>query len=234
AEGNRAMDRAQYEIAPYTEADLESQLNNAATLYGAEGEKVVGDVKEFVAGINAYIDEALVDPNKMPAEYAALKQVPTEWTPTDVIAEASLIGGIFGKGGGQEVRSAQILQALEQQFGAGAGQAAWSDFREHNDPEAPTTVSTAFPYETNSPFSPTGSAMPDPGSVNFPSDGPPLASSSSLAAATDTPMQQAIPNDGSIGSQLLHQLVAGPPLASNWELVSARHSATGHAIAVMG
>jgi acyl-homoserine lactone acylase PvdQ len=76
--------------------------------------------------------------------------------------------------------------------------------------------------------------MPDPGSVSFPSDGPPLASSSSPAAATDTPMQQAIPNDGSIGSQLLHQLLAGPPLASNWELVSARHSATGHAIAVMG
>src|SRR5205085_5218878 len=48
AEGNRAMDRAEWLIAPYTEADLESQLNNAKTIYGAEGEKVVGDVKELV------------------------------------------------------------------------------------------------------------------------------------------------------------------------------------------
>src|SRR5207253_3350170 len=104
AEGNRAMDRAQWLIAPYTEADLESQINNAVALYGAEGEKVVNDVKEFVAGINAYIQEALINPNKLPAEYAALKQVPMEWKPTDVLAEASLIGGIFGRGGGSEVR----------------------------------------------------------------------------------------------------------------------------------
>src|ERR1700724_1326313 len=85
AEGNRAMDRTQWMLAPYTEADLQSQLDNAPKLYGAEGEKVVTDLKEFVAGINAYIAEALINPNKMPAEYAALKQVPTEWKPTDVI-----------------------------------------------------------------------------------------------------------------------------------------------------
>ena len=72
AEGNRAMDRAQWLLAPYTEADLESQLTNAPILYGAEGKQVVEDVKEYVAGINAYIDAALLNPNLMPAEYAAL------------------------------------------------------------------------------------------------------------------------------------------------------------------
>src|SRR6185312_10295930 len=128
--------------------DLESQLNNAATLYGARGEQVVEDVKEFVAGINAYVDEALLDPNKLPAEYAALKQVPTEWKPTDVIAEASLIGGIFGKGGGAEVRSALALEAFEKRFGRAGGRAAWQNFREHNDPEAPVTIANKlFPYE---------------------------------------------------------------------------------------
>jgi len=49
----------QWSLAPYTEADLESQITNAGTLYGAEGEQVVTDVKDFVAGINAYIAEAL-------------------------------------------------------------------------------------------------------------------------------------------------------------------------------
>src|SRR5256712_8306469 len=77
AAGNRAMDRVQWSIAPYTEADLEAQITNAVKLYGADGEKVLNDVKEFVAGINAYIDEALINPNKMPAEYATLKQAPT-------------------------------------------------------------------------------------------------------------------------------------------------------------
>jgi Penicillin amidase len=47
AEGNRAMDRTQWMIAPYTEADLQSQLENAPKLYGADGEKVLQDVKEL-------------------------------------------------------------------------------------------------------------------------------------------------------------------------------------------
>src|SRR5207245_4831528 len=38
AEGNRAMDRTQWLIAPYTEADLESQIQNAPKPYGAVGE----------------------------------------------------------------------------------------------------------------------------------------------------------------------------------------------------
>ena len=35
------MDRTQWSLAPYTEADLESQITNAGKLYGAEGEQVV-------------------------------------------------------------------------------------------------------------------------------------------------------------------------------------------------
>ena len=242
AEGNRAMDRAQYLIAPYTEADLQSQLENAPKLYGTEGEKVIADVNEFVAGINAYITEALVNPNKMPAEYAGIGKSPTLWKATDVIAEASLIGGIFGKGGGSEVRSALALEAFEKQFGKTAGRAKWSDFREHNDPEAPVTVSKGFPYETTSPFSKTGLAMPEPGSVSFVNDGEPVEGTSaskvsppaSGSEVTHTPAPQAIPSDGSIGSQLLREALAGPPHASNWELVNAKHSTNGHAIAVMG
>jgi acyl-homoserine lactone acylase PvdQ len=232
--GNRAMDQVQWTIAPYTEADLQSQLNNAPVLYGAKGSQVVEDVNEFCAGINAYIAEALLDPSKMPAEYAALGKVPTEWKPTDVIAEASLIGGIFGKGGGAEVRSALTLEAFEAKFGKVAGRMAWKDFREQNDPQAPTTVSKAFPYETGSPFATTGLAMPDPGSVSFVQDGSPTTPATAGAAKTDTPDPVAIPNDGSIGSKLLHDALAGPALMSNWELVNAKHSTDGHSIAVMG
>jgi acyl-homoserine lactone acylase PvdQ len=252
--GNRAMDQVQWTIAPYTEADLQSQLDNAPVLYGAKGSQVVEDVKEFCAGINAYIAEARIDPNKLPAEYAALGKAPEEWKPTDVIAEASLIGGIFGKGGGAEVRSALTLEAFEAKFGKSAGRKAWKGFREQNDPEAPVTVKKAFPYETGSPFAKAGLAMPEPGSVSFVQDGSggPAATAAAPAPAaapaqaaspaagspdaqrTDTPDPVAIPSDGSLGSKLLHDALAGPALMSNWELVNAKHSTNGHAIAVMG
>jgi acyl-homoserine lactone acylase PvdQ len=230
---NREMDRMQWAIAPYTEADLQSQLDAAPTLYGAAGSQVVNDVENYVAGINAYITKALADPLLMPAEYAGVGKLPTYWTPTDVIAEASLIGGIFGKGGGNELRSAMTLQAFEQRFGTARGQAAWSDFREKNDPEAPTTVSQSFPYETTSPFATTGLAMPDAGSVTFTPTGPPVGSSSSTLK-TAGPAQLPIPNDGSIGAALLRQATVGGGLDSNWELVAARHSSNGHTLAVMG
>src|SRR6185437_14615787 len=107
------------------------------------------------------------------------------------------------------------------------------------------TVSKAFPYETGSPFSKTGLAMPDPGSVQFVQDGSGASAATASAAGasssapaadtkTDTPDPVAIPKDGSIGAKLLHAALAGPALMSNWELVNAKHSTNGHPIAVMG
>ena len=105
---------------------------------------------------------ATVNPLLLPGEYLAAGQTPKPWTVTDVIAEASLIGGIFGKGGGNEVGSALALQALERRFGQARGQRAWTDFREANDPEAPTTIlHHRFPYETNNAFAKRGLALPD-------------------------------------------------------------------------
>src|SRR5205807_1315357 len=171
APSNRAMDRAQWLAAPYTEADLQWQVENLPREYGPAGAQVIEDAKELVAGINAYIDEAKLDPNKMPAEYAGLGRTPEEWKVTDVVAETSLISGLFGKGGGAEVRSALALEAFEGRFGKAAGRHVWTDFREQDDPEAPTTVAKSFAYENGSPFARTGLAMPDRGSVTFLDDG---------------------------------------------------------------
>src|SRR5256714_2854459 len=101
AAGNRAMDRTQWALAPYTEADLQSQIDHAADLYGDAGRLAGNDVNEYGAGVNAYIDMATNPanaPSKLPGEYAAFGKLPQHFTPTDVIATASLIGGIFGKG----------------------------------------------------------------------------------------------------------------------------------------
>ena len=83
-----------------------------------------------------------MNPLKMPGEYAAIgkPQGPQDWKVTDVIATASLIGGIFGKGGGRELDSALLLQDARKRFGRRGGKRVWADLRTAEDPEAPVTV----------------------------------------------------------------------------------------------
>jgi acyl-homoserine lactone acylase PvdQ len=221
---NREMDRAQWQFAPYTEEDLQKQVDDAETLYGPKGAAVTADVRGYVDGINAYIQEALADPTKLPAEYAALGKTPAPWTITDTVAEASLIGGIFGKGGGRELDSALAMQDFLKRFGDRVGRRVWSDFRSRNDPEAPTTVKERFPYETGRAFAKKGLAIPDPGTVTNEPVGEPLGRPTT---------ERAPAGFGDIGAQLRVAL-QNPGHASNWELVSGAESQTGHPIGVLG
>ena len=123
AAGNRAMDANQWALAPYTEADLQKQIDLAPQIYGTVGQQLVRNLDAYVAGVNQYISEAKVNAAKLPAEYVAFATSPAPWKATDVIATASLIGGIFGKGGGNELRSALLLQTLQKRFGTRAAAA---------------------------------------------------------------------------------------------------------------
>jgi acyl-homoserine lactone acylase PvdQ len=233
APGNQAFDESEWAIAPYTEADLQRQIDQLPKLYGAEGARVVSDVHNYVDGVNKYIDEAKLNPiAKMPGEYAAINrpQGPDPWKATDIIATAALVGGIFGAGGGKELPSAQILQELQQRFGKHAGRGAWSDFRSANDPEAPTTVrGKRFPYQVPPKHLAKGSlAMPDRGSVNYTpvrvnSGGSPGANQS--AQGTAAGKLDPCPPGG---------LLCLPGSMSNALVVSARESRSGHPLAVFG
>jgi acyl-homoserine lactone acylase PvdQ len=218
---NAGADASQWQFAPYTEADLERQLAQAPQQYGALGQQAVDDVNAYVEGINAYVTAANLDPNLKPGEYTLLNKPMEPWKPTDVIAIASLVGGIFGQGGGNELNSALTMQSFVKRMGKKAGRRAWADFRSKNDPEAPTTVSKRFPYETRSAFAERGLALPDPGSVRF----------TKTASASVAP--GAARGLATVGARLQAALEAAGH-ASNWELVSARESASGHPIAVMG
>src|SRR5215207_4458013 len=152
AEGNRAFDEEQWALAPYTEADLQRQVDQFDDLYGADGQLIQDDIKDYTEGVNAYIAEARINPSKMPGEYAAINrpQGPDDWQDRDAIAIAALVGGIFGKGGGREIDSALVYQSAIGRFGAKKGPKVWSDFRSKNDPEAPTTVhGKTFRYQTD-------------------------------------------------------------------------------------
>jgi acyl-homoserine lactone acylase PvdQ len=215
---NAGADAGQWGFAPYTEADLERQLSEFPRVYGQIGQQAVDDVQNYVAGINAYVAAAASDPSLRPGEYSLLNKPMEPWKPTDVIAIASLIGGIFGKGGGNEVGSAEAMQALVERFGKKAGRRAWLGFRSKNDPEAPTTIGERFPYETRSAFAGKGLALPKPGSVRETA----TATASSGARGA-----------GGFGEAIEAGLREAAH-ASNWELVSAKHSTSGHPLAVMG
>jgi acyl-homoserine lactone acylase PvdQ len=219
---NAGGDASQWGFAPYAEADLERQLAEAPQLYGQAGRQAVADVGAYVEGINAYIAAANLDPKLKPAEYTILGKPMEPWKPTDVIAIASLVGGIFGQGGGNELNSALTMESFVKRMGEKAGRRAWLDFRSKNDPEAPTTVAKAFPYETRSAFAKRGLALPDPGSVRFAA----TVAGASAAAGTAQGL-------GTVGARLQAALEAAGH-ASNWELVSAKESASGHPIGVMG
>ncbi|MEA2254632.1 MAG: hypothetical protein QOG35_677 [Solirubrobacteraceae bacterium] len=248
APGNRATDAAQWAIAPYTEADLQRQFDQAPALYGDSGRRLQDDALQYVAGVNQYIAEARLDPTKMPGEYAAIGRPlgPDDWKVTDLIATASLIGGIFGQGGGRELQQADLLRSFIARFGARTGRTLWRQFAAFDDPDAPTTVvGRRFPYQTppRTP-APGGEVLPDPGSFralevapaqSAPSD-PGTASRPGLPGAPPLPAG-APPLPGGIDPSAIVPpgLLGGlPPAMSNALLVSGRRSASGRPLAVFG
>jgi acyl-homoserine lactone acylase PvdQ len=143
---NMALDRDQVHAAPYREADLTAQLAFIEAS-GEEGAAGMADLRAYTDGVNAYIQEALLDPAKLPAEYPALQQLPLPWKREDTVAIASLVGAIFGKGGGGELSNHCGLQRMAAELGSAAdARAVFDDFHFANEPEAPATSRRPAPY----------------------------------------------------------------------------------------
>ena len=165
---NIATDRANWRAAPYTEAELEAQFDNADEFRADEGEQVQQDVLNYIDGINQYIGEAIAGTGSavVPAEYTLQIDAPPEpFEPADIIAIASIVAGQFGKGGGREVHSALVLEDAIERFGATEGREVWSDLRSRCRRETTTTVpDSPFPYG-EPPGDPSDVALPDPGTT---------------------------------------------------------------------
>jgi acyl-homoserine lactone acylase PvdQ len=212
---NAAMDAEQWEVAPYTEADLKRQADQPAGALGHQGDVLRRDVDNYIAGINRYIAEARLNPTLMPGEYAAIgrPQGPDNWKREDLIATASLVGGIFGRGGGNELAWSQVADAFDDRFGKRRGARVFRDFRAAEDRAAPVTVlgSRRFPYQVR-PKRPRGVARPDPGSLRT----------------------HEVVSAGASSAGLSLSRTAFPPAASNALLISGRESASGHPLMVAG
>ncbi len=94
------------------------------------GQQIIDDVDEYLEGINDY--------------RAIAGTSGRAWNRNDVVAIAALIGAVFGKGGGDEARRAQLLSALQDRLGQRKGEQVWNDLREQNDPETSVSIDGKF------------------------------------------------------------------------------------------
>jgi acyl-homoserine lactone acylase PvdQ len=273
---NVAMDQSVWANEPYTPQDLQNQVS-----YGTSIEpQVFADATSYVNGINAYISKAEQPLNALtmlPGEYAALGMPggPAKFSLEDLVSIATLVGGIFGKGGGHQLSNAVLYQSLQRRFGNEryvvngspkviaakhkrtgrskprrghrvrkpkvvdrSGLATFLSFNAANDPEAPTTVhGHRFNYQTLPKPSNAVSrtiALPDLGSVQ------PVNHVVAGAAPRARPRAARAGGARPTGLGLGALANAGPGLLSfpsgmsNALLVSAKNSASGHPLAVMG
>ena len=227
---NQGLEQEFWRNAPYTEADLQTQIDSAVASAGDRGQQALGDVNAYVAGVNAYID-ASDSGRYFPGEYVltghkdSITNAGTidHFKTTDLVALASVIGSLFGSGGGGEVNNAISLLAAQQKYGVEQGTQVWESFRERNDPEAVLTVKDgSFPYATK-PADAQGEALPDTGSATREQLVYDRTGSAATADAT-----------GASTTAATTALTSARRGMSNALVVSGDHTASGDPIAVFG
>ncbi|QOV39399.1 penicillin acylase family protein [Streptomyces ferrugineus] len=230
APSNQGLEQQFWRHAPYTEADLQAQIDNAVATNGERGRLALDDAKAYLDGINAYID-ASDSGRYFPGEYVltghkdSITNAGTieHFKLTDLVALGSVIGALFGSGGGGEVNNAISLLAAQEKYGVAKGTEVWESFRERNDPEAVVTVhDKSFPYATR-PDDPQGEALPDAGSVSEEQLVYDRTGSAAGAAATGASTAAAETAMSSAKRGMSNALVVG-----------GEHTASGHPVAVFG
>ncbi|MFE4548489.1 penicillin acylase family protein [Streptomyces sp. NPDC056785] len=231
APSNQGLEQEFWRNAPYTEADLQAQIDSATAGAGARGTQALADANAYIDGINAYID-ASDSGRYFPGEYVltghkdAITNAGTidHFKLTDLVALASVIGALFGSGGGGEVNNALSLLAAQSHYGVAEGTRVWESFRERNDPEAVLTVhdGESFPYATK-PDTAQGEALPDAGSVTQEPLVYDRTGSAGTAKATGTSATAAATALSSARRGMSNALVVG-----------GKATASGHPIAVFG
>jgi acyl-homoserine lactone acylase PvdQ len=221
--GDEAMDHDQLLLTGYNDAQLQRQFDQLDTLYGPQGKRFKDLFNNYVAGINAYIADTQTDPTLLPGDYAVVGAPPQPWTIKDIIGIAGLVGGIFGKGGGNELGNARLLQYLQKEIGKAQAGPVLDAFHSRNDPIAATTIrGKTFNYDIPGRIDPTTTALPDDAFAPL-TGGPTNTTANCDLTAPNVPALKAVSS-----------LLAFPKALSNALLVDAKHSTSGHPLAVFG
>jgi acyl-homoserine lactone acylase PvdQ len=222
---NLATDADQLRQADYTPAEADAQLD-ALSASGPTGKTLVKRLDDFVAGVNA-ARQALcptVTAATCPTPYRLLKLTPTTYTRADVVYAGSLIGGIYGRGGGQEAQNAVFLRQLQAKLGATVGRAVLADLRDAQDPNTPVTDPDAHPYGAPNDVDQAAVAMPDI----------PSKTVKVVGGTGGIPPTTTLSGAGAGGGETLADRLHVPSQMSNALLVAGSHTTTGRPIAVMG
>lgn len=211
----------------FSDEELTAQFESLDERLGAEGARGQADILEYIAGINAYINEAKLNPSKMPAEYAALGVQPAPWTVSDTAALAVLLVTQFTVSNGGEERNQQMQLLFEQQLGK-RWRRVYRDFRMAQDPGA-YTVAKAKGFNsdrTGRKRRPGTNVRLDPGSVT-----PRNTIVSGPGADESAAARERMPDWVGSVTGLKASL---PHWASNALLVSGRLTKSGRPLAAMG
>ena len=212
-DANIRRDARTFRLIDYSEAEYQNMFDNLRVGYGNWEAQAADDIREYIAGFNAYIDVIEGDPSLLPVEYVNRGIKPGRWSVTDAMVMAAYSHVSWGSAGPGEGANAQLLRQLEERFGDQARR-VFDDLRQAPNAETPFTLPAVAGFEH----------QVDPGSVA-------LLDLDSLVLRGVLTIDE--------GAGLLSPEVPAPEVSaleirSNALLVAARHSTTGRPIAVQG
>jgi hypothetical protein len=215
------MDREQLTDQDFTDEELRKQFNDLPQKFGEAGVRGQKDVLDYIAGINARIDDVKSDPTILPAEYAALNVMPAEWDTSDTVAMAVLLVTQFTVSNGGEERNAMMRLEFRKRFGK-RWRARFKDFRTRDDPETFTVARRRHRSDRPGKRRAGVNVIPDLGSIKR--YNPQTAGSGAAAAGEAAPWVQRV-------SRFKEAL---PHHASNGVVVGSRYSKTGRPLWAAG
>ena len=217
------MDREQLTDQDFTDDELRAQFDALPARFGEAGARGRQDVLDYIAGINARIDEVKNDPTKLPAEYPALNVRPERWDVSDTVAMAVLLVTQFTVSNGGEERNAEIRQEFRKRFGRKWAK-RMNDFRHRDHPETFTVAAKRHrsdrpgPNRARRPVN----LVPDLGSIKR--FNPQVEGPGAAEARTTAPWVRIV-------NRARRAL---PPHASNAVLVGGRYSQDGRPLYAAG
>jgi acyl-homoserine lactone acylase PvdQ len=210
----------------FSDQELTAQFNSLPDRFGAAGARGHADILAYIDGINAYIDEAMVNPTKMPAEYAALGATPAPWTISDSAALAVLLVTQFTVSNGSEQTADLMQQAFRHQFGKD-WRAPYHDFREANDPEAFVVAKRPFLSDRPGPVRPGLNTHLRFGSIEHRNAIVSGGGAKTAQASAGSGLPDWVESVNGLRKSL-------PPVESNAVMVTRGLSSNSHALAAMG
>ncbi|HET7481847.1 MAG TPA: penicillin acylase family protein, partial [Actinomycetota bacterium] len=128
----------------YTEEEVQKMLDDLDDKFGDVGKQVQEGLQAYSDGINQYIDEAKMDPSKLPFEYTATQNsppvYPEDWSPLDTLYLVVLQLRVFGETAGDELQNAGLYARVVDKLGKRKGRRVYNDLIFQNDPSSPTSI----------------------------------------------------------------------------------------------